>query len=57
MVDAAQTDKVRTSQTLPSIEVTSPDDLKETVHTLIWNDLPTYLQQAAKQHGDNFGDC
>jgi len=57
MADSTQSDNIQTSQTLPSIEITSPDDLKDSLHHLLWQNLPRYLQQAGSQHGISFEDC
>ena len=44
-----------TSQNLSS--VTSPDDMKDSVHQVIWEHLPIFLKQATEHFGTGFDDC
>jgi len=57
MREMLQTDDSTPSQNHSAPQVTTPENIKDSLHTLIWNQLPTYLQQAAEQNGVQFGDC
>lgn len=46
-----------TLQNLSSISVSGPEEVKDSLHALIWNDLPRYVKQAGSRHGTGFDDC